>query len=49
MTSDDKIRDKKLQYVTNEKQQKYQDYHLGKLINMNILLVKQYYLLLEDK
>ena len=39
MTIDDKIRDGKLQYVERreEKQQKYQHYHLEKLINMNIL------------
>ena len=32
-----------------EKQQKYQHYHLKKLINMNILQVKKYYLLIKDK
>ena len=43
MTTDDKIRDEKLQYELTEKLQKYQHYHQVKL-NMNILLVKKYYL-----
>ena len=42
MIIDDKIRDKK------EKHQKYQHYHQVKLINMNILQVKKYYLLFKD-
>ena len=46
MTNDDKIRDEKLQY---EKQQKYQHYHLEKLINMNTLQVKKYCFLIKDK
>ena len=29
--------------ILTEKQQKYQLYHLEKLINMNILQVKKYY------
>ena len=29
--------------ILTEKQQKYQLYHLKKLINMNILQVKKYY------
>ena len=42
MTIGDKIRDEKLQYdFLIEKQQKYQHYHLEKLINMNILQVKE--------
>ena len=49
MTIDDKIRDEKLQYDSNRKQQKYQHYHLEKLINMNILQVKEYCLLINDK
>ena len=31
------------------KQQKYQLYQLEKLINMNILQVKKYFLLIKDK
>ena len=37
----DKTRDEKLLYDVNEKQQKYQHYHLEKLMNMNILQVKK--------
>ena len=32
MTIDDKIRDEKLQYNTNRKEQKHQHYHLQKLV-----------------
>ena len=31
-----------------EKQQKYNHYHLEKLINMNILQVKKYWLLIKE-
>ena len=48
MTSDDKIRYEKLQYDTNKESAK-QHYHLEKLINMNILQVKKYYLLVKKK
>ena len=34
--------------ILTEKQQKYQHYHLEKLINMNILQVKKYYLLIKE-
>ena len=47
MTIDDKIRDEKLQYDTNREAadiSKHQHYHQVKLINMNILQVKKYYL-----
>ena len=33
--------------ILTEKQQKYQPYHLEKLINMNFLEVKKYYLLIN--
>ena len=49
MTTDDKIRDEKLEYGMTEKQQNYQHYHLEKLINTNILQVKKYYFLIENK
>ena len=49
MTIDEKIRDEKLQYDINRKMQKYQHYHHLKLINMNILYEKKYYLLIKDK
>ena len=42
MTIDDKIRDEKLQYDVNR--EKYQHHHLEKLINMNMLQVRKYYL-----
>ena len=35
--------------VLTRKQQKYQDCHLEKLINMNILQVEKYRLLTKDK
>ena len=35
--------------ILTEKQQKYQHYHQFKLINMNILQVKKYYLLIKTK
>ena len=49
MTIDDKIRDEKLQMILREKQQKYQQYHLEKLKNMNILQVKKYYLPIKEE
>ena len=45
MTIEDQIRDEKLQYDM----QKYQLYHQAKLISMNILLVKKYYLLINSE
>ena len=35
--------------ILTEKQQKYQHYYLEKLINMNILQAKKYYLLIKEK
>ena len=49
MTTDDKIRDKKLQYDINREATKIQLYYLEKLINMNILQVKIYYLLIKEE
>ena len=40
---------KKYNMTLTEKQQKYQHYHLEKLININILLVEKYYFLIEGK
>ena len=34
--------------ILTENQQKYQQFHLEKLINMNILQVKKYYFLIKD-
>ena len=47
MKIDDKI--KNCNMILTEKLQKYQHYHLEKLINMNILQVKQYSFLIKDK
>ena len=44
MNIKDQIRDEKLQYDI-----KYQLYHQGKLISMNILLVKRYSHLINNK
>ena len=49
MTIDDQIRDEKLQSHINRETAKSQLYHQAKLINMNILLVKKYYLLINNK
>ena len=49
MTTDDNIRDEKLQYGTIREAKKYQDYHLEKLIKMNILQVKKYWLLIIEQ
>ena len=49
MTTDDKIRDEKLQYDINREAEKYQNYHLEKLININILPVKKYYILIKEE
>ena len=35
--------------ILTEKQQKYQHYHLKKLINMNILQVKKYFFLIKEE
>ena len=47
MTNNDKIMMKSYNMILTAKQQKYQDYHLEKLRNMNILHLKKYYLLIK--
>ena len=48
MTIDEKVKDEKLQIlILIEKLQKYQHYQQTKLLNLNILLVKNYYLLVK--
>ena len=47
MTTDDKIRDEKLQYSTNREVDKYQHYYQAKLINMNTLQVKKFYFIIR--
>ena len=49
MTTDDQIRDEKLQYDINREAPKYQPYCQAKLISMIILLVKKYYHLIKTK
>ena len=49
MTIEDQIKDEKLQYDINREAAKYQLYHHVNLINMNILLVKRYYHLINSK
>ena len=45
MTIDVKIIDEKYNMILTEKQQKYHHYLLVKVINMNLLQVKKYYLI----
>ena len=47
MTIDDKIRDEKRQYNINREEAKISTLSSGKIINMNILQVKKYYLLIS--
>ena len=50
MTIDEKVKDEKLQIlILIEKLQKYQHYQQTKLLNLNILLVKNYYLQVKVK
>ena len=49
MTIEDQIRDEKLQYDINRQAEKYQFYYQVKLISMNILLVKKYCHLINNK
>ena len=47
MTIDDKIRSEKVQYGINREAAKISAISSGKLINMDILQVKKYYLLVK--
>ena len=49
MTIDDQIKDEIYNMILIEKLQQYQLYHQAKLISMNILQVKKYYLLIKNK
>ena len=49
MIIDDEIRGKNCNAILTEKRQKYQHYHLGKYININILQVKKFYLPIQGK
>ena len=44
-----KLEMKNYNMILTQKRQKYQDYNLEKVINMNILQVKKYCLLIKDK
>ena len=49
MTTDDTLEMENYNMALTEKQQKYLHYHPGKLINMNILHVKNDCFLIESK
>ena len=49
MNIDDKIRDENLQYDINREAVKYLYYQLEKLMNMNMLQMKKYYLLNKEE
>ena len=49
MTIEDQIRDEKLQYDINKEAAKISALSSAKLISTNILLVKKYYLLINNK
>ena len=44
-----KLKIKNYKLILTEKQQKYQHYHLEKLISMNFLQVRKYCLQIKDK
>ena len=44
-----RLKMKEYNTILIEKLQKYQPYHHAKLISMNILQVKKYYLLIKNK
>ena len=48
MTIDDKIRDEKLQYDINREAETISVLSSGKLINMDVSLVKKYCFLIKD-
>ena len=47
--NDKVIDDEKIKYDINREAAKYQQYHLRKVININTLQVKKYFLLIDDK
>ena len=49
MTIDDKIKDEKIQYNINSEAAKSRHYNMEKLINMNFLQVRKYYLLIKEE
>ena len=49
MTIDDRIRDEKLQYDINRQARKISALLSEKLINMNFLQAKKYYLLIKEE
>ena len=49
MTIDDKTRDQKLSYSINRVAANYRHYHQVRLINMNSLQVKKFFLLIKEE
>ena len=49
MKTDDQIKDENFNMILIEKLQKYQLYHQGKLISMNILRVQKYCPLIKNR
>ena len=49
MTIDDKLEMKNYSMILIKNLQKYRPYHQAKLITMNILQVKKYYLLIKNR
>ena len=49
MSIDDEIKNERLQYNINRETAKYQHYLLQKLVNMNMLQAKKYYLLIKEE
>ena len=49
MSIDDEIKYERLQYNINREAAKYQHYRLQKLVNMNMLQAKKYYLLIKEE
>ena len=49
MNIEDQIRDENYNMILIERLQKYQLYHQAKLIDINILLVKKYWHLINSK
>ena len=49
MSIDDEIKYERLQYNINREAAKHQHYHLQKLVNMNMLQAKKYYLLIKEE
>ena len=49
MTVDDEMRIRYYEMILTEMQQKYQHYHPEKLLNVNFLQARNYYLLIKEE